>query len=83
MGLQFNLWNVFREWGENTDDQEGFGDDDDGGGGGLDETGRLRKAVNLAKFYGSLVAENVLSLQILKVHLKIKLFLLTKGSRFY
>lgn len=62
MGLQFNLWSVFREWGETTDDEWTEEDSDE-----LDEAAKLRKAVNLAKLYGSLVADSVLSLQILKV----------------
>jgi nucleolar MIF4G domain-containing protein 1 len=62
MGLQFNLWGAFREWGESTD-AEWSEDQDDS----LDETAKLRKAVNLAKLYGTLVAEGVLSLQVLKV----------------
>ena len=62
MGLQFNLWSVFREWGETTDDAWMEEDSDE-----LDEAAKLRKAVNLAKLYGSLVADSVLSLQILKV----------------
>ena len=62
MGLQFNLWGAFREWGENTDSEWSEEQDDN-----LDDVAKLRKAVNLAKLYGSLVAEGVLSLQILKV----------------
>jgi nucleolar MIF4G domain-containing protein 1 len=61
MGLQFNLWSAFREWGETTDEEWTEETDD------LDDTAKLRKAVNLAKMYGSLVAEGTLSLQILKV----------------
>jgi nucleolar MIF4G domain-containing protein 1 len=63
MGLQFNLWGVFREWGESTEAEWSEEQDDN-----LDETAKLRKAVNLAKLYGTLVAEGVLSLQILKVY---------------
>jgi len=63
MGLQFNLWNAFREWGETTDEE--WADETDNID---DDAAKLRKAVNLAKMYGSLVAEGVLSLQILKVH---------------
>jgi nucleolar MIF4G domain-containing protein 1 len=63
MGLQFNLWSVFREWGESTDDAEWPDDQDEM----LDDAAKLRKAVNLGKLYGSLVAEGVVSLQILKV----------------
>lgn len=64
MGLQFNLWGAFREWGETTDEGWANEDADD-----LDDSAKLRKAVNLAKLYGSLVAGGVLSLQILKVFL--------------
>jgi len=64
MGLQFNLWSAFREWGESTEDGDWADEQDDI----LDDKGKLRKAVNLAKLYGSLVAEGVLSLQILKVN---------------
>jgi nucleolar MIF4G domain-containing protein 1 len=79
MGLQFNLWSAFREWGENTDDAEWTEDQDDI----LDDVGKLRKAVNLAKLYGSLVSENVLSLQILKVHLYVKRIFTITGSGIY
>jgi nucleolar MIF4G domain-containing protein 1 len=67
MGLQFNLWGAFREWGESTDDSDWAEERDDN----LDDTGKLRKALNLAKLYGSLVADGVLSLQILKVNFTI------------
>lgn len=63
MGLQFSLWAAFREWGENTDETNWDEDEEDG----LDDAGKLRKAINLAKLYGSLVAEAALSLKILKV----------------
>ena len=63
MGLQFNLWSVFREWGESTDDAEWADDQDEM----LDDVAKLHKAVNLGKLYGCLVAEGVVSLQILKV----------------
>jgi hypothetical protein len=66
MGLQFNLWSAFREWGETTDEEWTEETDD------LDDTAKLRKAVNLAKMYGSLVAENILSLQILKVRFPVQ-----------
>jgi nucleolar MIF4G domain-containing protein 1 len=73
MGLQFNLWGAFREWGENTEDAEWDEEQDM-----LDDAGKLRKSVNLAKLYGSLVAEDVLSLQILKVYLKLIWLLMKK-----
>jgi nucleolar MIF4G domain-containing protein 1 len=63
MGLQFNLWSAFREWGETTDTEWSEEPDES-----LDDTSKLRKALNLAKLYGTLVADNVLSLQILKVN---------------
>lgn len=63
MGLQYNLWSAFREWGESTDGSNWSEEQDEL----LDGSGDLRKAVNLAKFYGSLVAEKVVTLQILKV----------------
>lgn len=79
MGLQFNLWGAFREWGENTDDAEWAGEPEDM----LDDAGKLRKSINLAKLYGSLVADGVLSLQILKVYLKLLWSLMKKGPRVY
>jgi hypothetical protein len=63
MGLQFGLWSAFREWGETTDETEWPEEPADD----LDDAAKLRKGINLAKLYGSLVAESVLSLQILKV----------------
>ena len=63
MGLQFNLWSVFREWGESADDTEWADDQDEM----LDDVAKLHKAVNLGKLYGYLVAEGVVSLQIFKV----------------
>jgi len=63
MGLQFNVWGAFREWGETTEGMDWTEEQDDV----LDDKGKLRKALNLAKFYGFLVAETVLSLQVLKV----------------
>ena len=63
MGLQFNLWAAFREWGESTDDTE-WGDDQDDI---VDDAAKIRKVVNVGKFYSTLVAEEVISLQILKV----------------
>ena len=65
IGLQFNLWGAFREWGETTEGMDWTEEQDDV----LDHKGKLRKALNLAKLYGFLVAENVLSLQVLKVRI--------------
>lgn len=61
MAFQFSLWGLFRQMGE--DDGSSQGQTDDGG----DDEIPMRKIVNLAKLYGSLVAENALSLYILKV----------------
>ena len=78
MGLQFNLWGVFREWGESTDDAEWADDQDET----LDDVAKLRKAVNLGKLYGTLIVEGVISLQILKVTL-FALVELTTGLGIY
>ncbi|KAF8424137.1 hypothetical protein EV426DRAFT_707889 [Tirmania nivea] len=61
MALQYSLWGIFRQFGE-----------DDGSGELLedgDEEGEIpiTRLVNLAKLYGNLVGEGVLSLHILKV----------------
>lgn len=59
MAFQFCLWGLFRQMGE----------DDGSGKGEADEQDELstRKIVSLAKLYGSLVGEGVLTLHILKV----------------
>ena len=62
MGLQFNLWGAFREWGENTESE--WSEDRDEVS---DDKTKLRKAINLGKLYGSLVIDGVVTLQILKV----------------
>ena len=58
MAFQFSLWDLFKRMGEDTDE------DDD-----RDETRGLktRAIVNLARMYGTLVAEGALSISILKV----------------
>ncbi len=69
MAFQFALWGVFRAMGETGDNDDGEADymdqqdDDDGQGNGMS----MRKIVNLAKLYGTLVAEGILGLGILKV----------------
>ncbi|KAF8468783.1 hypothetical protein BDZ91DRAFT_721111 [Kalaharituber pfeilii] len=61
MTFQFSLWDLFRRMGEGGAGNEGHAEEDD-------EDGLpLRKIVNLAKLYGTLVAELALSLNILKV----------------
>lgn len=61
MALQFYLWGIFRQLGEDDGNDER---PDDGG-----EEGEIpiTKMVNLAKLYGNLVGEGALSLHILKV----------------
>ena len=58
MAFQFCLWDLFRRMGESNDDDDDPGDDDED----LD----TRHIVNLAKMFGSLVAEAALGLSILK-----------------
>ncbi|KAF3906480.1 hypothetical protein ABW20_dc0106376 [Dactylellina cionopaga] len=61
MTFQFSLWGVFRKMGEEDDMNRGDSNDDDD-----DEKMPLRKIVNLAKFFGYLVAHGSLSLMVLK-----------------
>jgi len=67
MGLQFNLWGAFREWGENTESEWPVEPEEN-----LEDKAKLRKAINLGKLYGSLVVDGVVSLQILKVFVVIE-----------
>ena len=67
MGLQFNLWGAFREWGENTESEWPAEPEEN-----LEDKAKLRKAINLGKLYGSLVVDGVVSLQILKVFVVIE-----------
>ncbi len=65
MAFQFGLWDLFKRMGEGTD-----GEDEDGrGDGDEDEENDLgmRRIVNLAKMYGTVIAEGGLSLGVLKV----------------
>jgi nucleolar MIF4G domain-containing protein 1 len=63
----FTLWDVFKRMGEKSDLAE---DDDEDHFDGFDDDGNLqvqiKDVVNLAKMYGTLVAENPLTLSILK-----------------
>jgi nucleolar MIF4G domain-containing protein 1 len=64
--FQYGLWDIFRRMGEKDDMREDDGptEDDD------DETDiGLRKIVNLGRMYGQLIAEDALSIKILKVSL--------------
>ena len=58
--FQFALWDVFRQLGESGDADDSPDED-----GGQEEMG-TKKIVNLAKLYGSLVAEAGLSIAVLK-----------------
>ena len=62
MALQFSLWDVFKRMGEAEDGAEG--DEDEDANGKLE----LRSIVNLARMFGVLVAEDGLSLGVLKVY---------------
>ena len=63
MALQFSLWDLFKRMGEAGDEAEG--DEGDSADGKLD----LRSIVNLARTFGVLIAEDGLSLGVLKVYL--------------
>ena len=63
MALQFSLWDLFKRMGEAEDDAEE--DEDDGADGKLE----LRSLVNLARMFGVLIAEDGLSVGVLKVYL--------------
>ena len=58
MAFQFSLWDLFKKMGEGND-----GDEDEE----ADESVGLRAIVNLAKMFGTLVAEDSLRIGILKV----------------
>ena len=62
MALQFSLWDLFKRMGEAEDEAEG--DEDEGAGGKLE----LRSIVNLARMFGVLIAEDGLSVGVLKVY---------------
>ena len=62
MALQFSLWDLFKRMGEAEDDAEA--DEDEGAYGKLE----LRSIVNLARMFGVLIAEDGLSVGVLKVY---------------
>ena len=62
MALQFSLWDLFKRMGEAEEDAEG--DEDEGDDGKLE----LRSIVNLARMFGVLIAEDGLSVGVLKVY---------------
>jgi nucleolar MIF4G domain-containing protein 1 len=61
MAFQFGLWNLFKRMGEKGNLDDGEGADE------AEEDIDLRKILSLAKFYGTLVADSVLPISILKV----------------
>ena len=63
MTLQFSLWDLFKRMGEAEDEAEG--DEDENADGKLE----LRSIVNLARMFGVLIAEDGLSVGVLKVYL--------------
>ncbi|KAF7587713.1 suppressor of glycerol defect [Aspergillus hancockii] len=64
ISFMYTLWNIFKRMGESGD----MDDDDDAFDGEEDEQNKLpmKAIVNLAKLYGSLVADNTLTLGILR-----------------
>lgn len=66
VSFMYTLWNVFKKMGErgdldNEDDDDSFGTDDND-----DQQVTMKAIVNLAKMYGSLIADGTLTLSILK-----------------
>ena len=59
--FQFSLWNLFKRMGEDHDNSEESPDDDE------EDELQLRDMVNLAKFFGVLIAEGGLGIGVLKV----------------
>ena len=73
MAFQFGLWGLFRAMGEEYGDDDSEGDEDERRKGSYRkeedvDTMSTRRIVNLAKMYGTLVAEGALGLVTLKVH---------------
>ncbi|KAL8760427.1 MAG: hypothetical protein Q9199_000051 [Rusavskia elegans] len=60
MAFQFSLWGIFKRLGDGPDDKQYEAEEDS-------ETLPMRSIVNLAKMFGTLVAEGGLTLNILKV----------------
>ena len=60
MAFQFSLWGIFKRLGDGPDDEQYEAQEDR-------ETLPMRNIVNLAKMFGTLVAEGGLTLNILKV----------------
>ena len=60
--FQFSLWSLFRRMGEGTDDDQNETEEED-------ENLGMRSLVNLAKMFGTLVAEGALSMKVFQVRL--------------
>ncbi|KAI9779678.1 MAG: suppressor of glycerol defect [Peltula sp. TS41687] len=76
MAFQFSLWGLFKAMGErgdedaadaDLDDEEGEGEGEGEGAGGGGGVMAMRKIVNVAKLFGSLIVDGALELTILKV----------------
>lgn len=61
VAFQFSLWNLFRRIGEDLEDNAEDSDEND------DDNLQLRSLVNLAKFFGVLIAEDGIGVGVLKV----------------
>lgn len=61
VAFQFSLWNLFKRMGEGLEDK---GEDSDENG---DDELQLRSFVNLAKFFGVLIAEDGIGVGVMKV----------------
>lgn len=66
MTFTFCLWDIFRRMGEDDGGRAGAGDAFDDDDGEEDEGLKMRKTVNWARMYGSLIAEGALGLDVLK-----------------
>ncbi|KAL2000858.1 hypothetical protein VTN02DRAFT_2546 [Thermoascus thermophilus] len=68
VAFMFSLWDIFKRMGERGDLDDDDGDDDMGTGFDGDDERQVttKSVVNLAKMYGTLVAEGALTLGILK-----------------
>ena len=67
MAFQFSLWNLFKRMGENQEDNGEDPNEND------EDELQLRSLVNLAKFFGVLIAEDGIGVGVLKVVLTIPL----------
>lgn len=65
ISLQFCLWDFLRDCGESEVGQIGHDDEDDSGRAGS-EAPSIRKSINVAKFFGTLMGQSVMPLTVLK-----------------